>query len=42
MVIGMNEGVLKQLTVMFSSIAIQGLFVDFSKTSFVSPEHYSQ
>lgn len=36
--IGMNEAVLKQLTVMFSRIAIQGLFIDYSKVSFFSPD----
>ena len=34
----MAETALKQLTVMFHRIAIQGLFVDYSKVPFLSPE----
>jgi len=37
-VTGMNEVALKYLTVMFNRISIQGLFVDFSRTSLISPD----
>jgi hypothetical protein len=36
--IGLNEAALKQLTVLFNRIGIQGLSMDLSKTPFISPD----
>lgn len=37
-IIAVTEAALKQLAVMFNRIAIQGLFVDYSKAHFISPD----
>jgi hypothetical protein len=40
--IGLNEPALKQLTIMFNRIAIEGLSIDVSKAAFISPDFIKQ